>query len=258
MQKFYQPLQFYKMSDLEIKKTYGLFDNRFNKKLISELQRGGEDSLIFPLLRAVKQELSADDAGCLMNLGEFDWLILTDVLAADFFIESLQALEIDFYELDDLTVCAVGEAVADRLRFVQAHADVIPSKADDEAIFSAIKAYAGADLEDLKFLVAGETNAVFPYVEKLAGEKASVRQLAVYRAGFPDETETIKLKALLTGGAVDEFVFSSPEDLLGLKFLLSGANLTAVLSETRISATSEIVYQTLQENGFRPLYFHYK
>jgi hypothetical protein len=63
---------------------------------------------------------------------------------------------------------------------------------------------------------------------------------------------------MLTGGAVDEFVFSSPEDLVSLKFLSSAADLVSVLNETRVSAVSEIVFQTLQENGFRPLYFHPK
>lgn len=258
MQKFYEPLQFYKMSDLEIKKTYGLFDNQFNKKLISELKQDGRELLVFPPLRAIRQDLTESDVDCLKNLDEFDWLILTDIFAADYFIESLGEHEIDFFELDNLIVCAVGEAVADRLRFVQVHADVIPPKTADKTVFSSISDYAGSDLKDKKFLVAGEKSADFPFVEKLRSENASVRHLTVYAAEFPDVTAAVKLKTLLTGGAVDEFVFSAPEDLLSLKFLLSGADLSTIFNETKISATSEIVYQSLQENGFRPLYFHHK
>lgn len=246
------------MSDLEIKKTYGLFDNQFNKKLISELERNGEDVLVFPSIQAIRQNLTESGSAHLKNLSAFDWLILTDVPAADFFIEYLGELEIDFFELDNLTVCAVGEAVADRLRFVQVHADVIPSKTADEIVFSAISNYAAFDLSGMKFLVVREKSSAFPFAELLEQENVSLVQLTVYEAVFLDEAATTRLKTLLTGGAVDEFVFSSPEDLLSLKFLLPGADLTATLNDTRISATSEIVYQTLQEYDFRPLYFHYK
>ena len=246
------------MSDLEIKKTYGLFDNRFNKKLIADLKQGGEELLVFPTVRANKTDLSASEKNWLENLSAFEWLILTDVFAADYFIESLSELEIDFYELDALTVCALGEAVADRLRFVQVHADVIPSKTADDLIFSAISNYAGADLKDVDFLVVREKNASLALIEMLRKENAAVEELAVYTAGFAEEAELTRFKTLLAGGAVDEIVFSTPEDLLSLKFLLSGADVKSVLNETRISATSDVVYQSLQENGFRPLYFHHK
>jgi uroporphyrinogen-III synthase len=246
------------MSDLEIKKKYGLFDNPLNKKLISDLQRSGEDVLVFPPVKTVKLELTETAAVHLQNLNGFDWVILTDVFAADYFIEALSSLAVDFFELDNLTICALGEAVADRLRFVQVHADVIPSKISDEAIFSAISNYAAFELEDSSFLVTGEESASLPFIDKLKAEKASVEELSIYKAEFSDESANTKLKTLLMGGAVDEFVFSAPEDLLSLKFLTGEKDLTALFNESQVSAVSEIVFQTLQENGFRPLYFHYK
>ena len=246
------------MSDLEIKKTYGLFDNPLNKKLISDLRRKGENVLVFPPVKTEKLELTAYAVKHLQNLAGFDWVIFTDVFAADYFIEHLGAREMDFFELDDLSVCALGEAVADRLRFVQVHADVIPSKSDDAAVFSAISNYAGPTLADLSFLVVREKSAVWHFIEMLTAEKAKVAELPVYQAGLADEPANTKLKTLLKGGAVDEFVFSSPDDLLSLRFLTDEADFSAVLNETQVSAVSEIVFQSLQENGFRPLYFHYK
>ena len=246
------------MSDLEIKKTYGLFDNPLNKKLIAELQRGGEDILIFPIITTIRQHLSTASAGFLNNLSDFEWIILTDVFAADYFIENLRELEIDFFELDNLTVCALGEAVADRLRFAQIHADVIPSKMTDEAVFSAISNYAGFELKNSKFLAVSEQTVDLSFIEKLKTEKASVQVIPIYKTGFSDETANTRLKTLLKGGAVDEFIFSLPEDLVSLKYLISGEDLNPLLNETRVSAVSEIVFQTLQESGFRPLYFHRK
>jgi uroporphyrinogen-III synthase len=246
------------MSDLEIKKKYGLFDNPLNKKLISDLKRGGEDVLVFPPLKTEKLELTETSDRHLQNLNGFEWIILTDVFAADYFIEALGELAVDFFELDNLIICALGEAVADLLRFVQVHADVIPSKISDEAIFSTISNYAAFELEDARFLVVREKSDSFLFIDKLRAEKVSVEDLKIYQAGFSDEPANTKLKTLLKGGAVDELVFSMPEDLLSLKFLTGEKDLPALLNESQVSAVSEIVFQTLQENGFRPLYFHYK
>jgi len=258
LQKFYQPLQFYKMSNLEINKTYGLFANPINNKLISELKKKGEDVLLFPLIETEKVELTETAAKNLKNLTVFDWIIFTDVFAADYFIEALREREIDFFELDNLTVCAIGETVADRLRFVQVHADVIPSKINVEAVFSEISQFVGGNFGGLRFLIINERSSDLTLIEKLKAEQAIVEELPLYKAEFEEKSEVIKLKTLLKNGAVDEFIFSSPDDLPSLKFLTSEADLTRLLSEIRVSAVSEIVYQSLQENGFRPLYFHHK
>jgi len=246
------------MSNLENKKTYGLFANPFNNKLISELKRKGEDVLIFPPIQTEKVELTESAMNYLKNPADFDWLIFTDVFAADYFIEALRALGTDFFELDNLTICACGEAVADRLRFVQVHADVIPPRITDEAIFSGISQFVGGQFDGLRILIISEKTSDFSFIEKLKAEKASIVELSIYKAEIEAEPSIIKLKTLLKGGAADEFIFSSPEDLLSLKFIAEEKDLTRLLSEIQVSAVSEIVYQTLQENGFRPLYFHYQ
>lgn len=246
------------MSNLENKKTYGLFANPFNNKLITELNQSGEDVLIFPAVRTEKLELTENGTNYLKNLTGFDWIIITDIFAADYFIENLGELEIDFFELDNLMVCTLGEAVADRLRFVQIHADLIPSKINNEVAFSMISQFVNDELDGLRFLVLGEERAKFSLSEQLIAKKAIVKELAVYRAAFVDENSTLKLKTLLKGGAVDEFIFSSPEDLMSLRFLLQENDFSIFLNEVKISATSEIVYQSLQEINLRPLYFHKK
>jgi uroporphyrinogen-III synthase len=246
------------MSNLEITKTYGLFASPLNNKLTSELKKKGEDVLIFPMIKTEKVDLTENAAKYLKSLTDFDWIIFTDVFAADYFIEALSELETDFFELDNLTVCAIGEAVADRLRFVQVHADVIPSKINDDAVFSEISQFVGGEFASLRFLILKEQSSEFSLIEKLKAELAIVEELSLYKADFEDKSELIKLKTLLRSGAVDEFIFSSPDDLPSLKFLTSETDLTGLLSEIQVSAVSEIVYQSLQENGLRPLYFHYK
>ncbi|MEP6901208.1 MAG: uroporphyrinogen-III synthase [Actinomycetota bacterium] len=245
------------MSNLETVKTYGLFSSPKNKKLISQLQEKGENVLIFPTLITERIELTEATKNHLNNLGEFDWLIFTDVYSVDYFIEALRELAIDLFELDALTIFALGEAVADRLRFVQIHADVIPTRINSDAVFSAISDYSTDDLEDLRFLLIGEIDAKFKSFELLV-KKTVIVKLPVYLANFADEPAKAKKIALLKGGAVDEFIFSSAEDLLNLKYLFHNEYLTDVMNDVKISATAETAYQSLLENGLRPLYFNFK
>lgn len=246
------------MSNLEIKKTYGLIAAPLNKKLISELKQSGEDVLVFPAVKTAKLEISGEAIKFIKNPSDFDWIIFTDIFAADHFIEALRKEETDFFELDNLMVCALGEAVSDRLRFIQVHADVIPANNSNEAVFSEISQFVGGEFENLRFLVLREHLKKHSFVEILQRAKAYVVELPVYRAEFGTETEQIKLKTLLKGGAVDEFVFSSPEDVLAIKFLFPENDLPEILNGVKISAVNENAFHSLQENGLRPLYFHQK
>jgi hypothetical protein len=61
-----------------------------------------------------------------------------------------------------------------------------------------------------------------------------------------------KLKVLLTGGAIDEFIFSSPTDLISLKYFFSDDSMSEILSETEVSATDEVMFQALKEHNQKP------
>lgn len=246
------------MSNLEIRKTYGIFANPLNTRLISDLKQKGENLLIFPLMKAKGSKLTANAIGFIKSLTDFDWVIFTDIFSVDHFIEVLREQETDFFELDNLRVCALGEAVADRLRFVQVHADIIPPKINDKSIFSEIAQFTGGEIQNLRFLVVGEKTAVFPFAENLVSAKALVSIVPVYEREFENPNETLRLKTLLKGGAIDEFIFSTVEDVLSLRSLFPENDLTEILKEIQTSATTENAFLSLQETGLRPLYFHHK
>lgn len=247
------------MSSVLTEKTYGLVASPLNNKLIVDLKAKGAEVLIFPAIKTERIALSETEADLIVNLNDFDWLIFADIFAADCFIEYLSEFSmIDLYDLDELTICALGEAVADRLRFVQVHADLIPAKITDEIIFSTIAQYAGEEIAEKRFLIVRERSRTFGFVEMLAGKNAAVSELPIYFARFENEPELTKHKALLNGGAIDEFIFSSAEDIAALKLLYAENDLGNILNDIKAFATSEIAFQTLQENGLRPLYFHNK
>lgn len=244
------------MSTALTDKTYALFSSSANKKLAIELEKCGAKVFRFPPVETEKLILNKTKVGYLFDIAVFDWIIFTDVFAVDFFLQTMAENEIDFFEMDAVNVCAFGEAVSDRLRFVQLHADIIPNSIDEESVFSTLLTYASDEINDLKILIVKEISQNFRVTEKLIERGAKVIELPIYRATFADKNEIAKLKTLLTGGAIDEFVFSTPADFIALQFYFPGLTITDVLLEINVSATSENTFQTAKECNLRPIYFH--
>lgn len=247
------------MPDSADQKTYGLFSTVANRKLVRELESGGAKVFQFPPIETEKVILDKTSIGYLQNLIAFDWVIFPDVLAVDYFLQALEMCEIDFFELDAVNVFALGEAVADRLRFVQLHADLIPNSVETKSVFATLDNYISRNgLENLRFLLPKEIFSNIELTKKLTENKATVTELPIYQAAISDKREVSKLKALLKGGAIDEFIFSSPTDLISLKYLFSDDSISEILAETEISATDEVMFQALKEYNQKPKIYQIK
>ena len=184
-------------------KTYALFANPINRRLVADLEKTGAKVFEFPPLQIEKIVLETAAIEIIKNLPTFDWLILPDVLAADFFLESLETSGIDLFEIDFLRTCALGEAVADRLRFVQVHADVIPPTVEPVQAFSAIADYVGENgLENLKFLFPNKISSGNQLKELLTASGAEVVEMSIYKTEISNNLEITRLKILLESGAV--------------------------------------------------------
>ena len=234
-------------------KTYGMFATAANRKLVRELESDGAKVFQFQAIKTEKMILDKTAIAYLQNLADFDWIILPDVLTVDYFLQALEEVGIDFFELDVVRVCALGEAVADRLRFVQLHADLIPNFVETESVFTSLSNFISqSKLENLRFLLPKEIFSSVEVTKKLTENKAIVTELAIYQATISDKREVSKLKTLLKGGAIDEFIFSSPTDLISMKYIFSDVSISEILAETKISATDEIMFQALKEYNLKP------
>lgn len=224
------------MPDFSKEKTYALFDSPLNKKRLAEI----EQAVVFPTITTRETE---NDTSLLQNLGEFDWLIFPDIYTVEYFVNALEKLGVDLYELDALRVLAYGEAVSDRLRFSQLHADVIPSTIKTSDVLQALKDYLFDEFEELRFLVLKEQSAKIEIVQELS----NTTELSVYSVEIADETAIPKLKALLKGGAIDDFIFSSHFDVLNLAQMFQTENLAELLEGITLTATDNLTLQSLQE-----------
>src|SRR5438874_9147369 len=83
------------------------------------LETYGARVIACPTIEIVEPESYAPLDQALENLYGYDWLVFTSVNGVDFFLRRLAALGHDVSELDELRVCAIGAATAERLREAQ-------------------------------------------------------------------------------------------------------------------------------------------
>ncbi len=232
------------MLKLSPEKTYALFATPFNKKIIADLSSKNIETVIFPTITTCEIE---DAASILEDLDKFDWLVFTDVYSVEYFVIALEKIGVDLFELDSLRVLAFGEAVSDRLRFSQLHADIIPATIKTSDVLQSLKDYVFEDFAELRFLVLQAQNSKLEIISELHKLNSSVTELPIYSANIADETQIPKLKALLKGGAIDEFIFSTHFDVLNLANIFQADNLADILEGVILTATDGLTLQSLKE-----------
>lgn len=234
-------------------KTFAIFENSPNKKLINKLEADGNK--VFKLPQISIEQIESEDISnneYLSNLDYFDWVIFPDVFSVDVFLNCLEANKYNLFELDNLRVCAYGEAVSDRLRFVQLHADIITKNRNNSETFLEIENYLlGADqFQGLKMLIIKDLNESIKLEEFLKNAGSRTVVLNLYKS--IEVENAAKLKSLTIGGAFDEFIFSTPDDVFALAKIFYPTEIAEVLNDGKISATNEITLQTLVEFGLIP------
>lgn len=236
------------MSRFTAQETYALFDSPANKRLLAEITSTGAKTILFPALETEAVNMSETEK-LFGNLTSFDWLIFPDIYTVEFFLQKLEELSFDLFELDALRICAYGESVADRLRFVQLHADVIPNSIKTKDVWEALKNYLfdEIDFENLHFLILKKQAATIEILTELEKQNAVVKELVIYQTTAEETPEIAKSKALLRGGAIDEFIFTSPFDVINLAHLFPNENLANVLADVKLFPSDNLTSQSLQE-----------
>jgi uroporphyrinogen-III synthase len=225
-------------------KTIGVFNKPSNQKLIDELQAENFNLFLLPQI-----EISPLNNTFNFEPSNFDWLIFTDCYAVEYFLQMLTDTRLDKFELDNLRICAIGEAVSDKLRMFQIHADVIPSKLDDKNVFRAICDYQTPNA--LRFLITDKNTDI---ADLLRTANAEVTEISIYRTEIAGETS--KLKILIQNGAVDEVVFTSPNEVNDWKLLMSPTAFGSSFNDVLPSAIDAQTFQYLYEHGLKPKYYH--
>jgi len=212
----------------------------------AELERLGARVVACPTIEIVEPASYAPLDEALEHLYGYDWIVFTSANGVDYFMRRLLARGHDTRELDELRVCAIGSATADRLRDMSVHVDIVPGEFKAEGVFDALAKYLGGreKLDRLNFLIprAAVARDYLPLALEEAGARADV--VPVYRTVAPQNTDRARVEALIVGGAVDCITFASASSVKNFAQLFDTRDLSQLLEDVKVACIGEITSRT--------------
>jgi uroporphyrinogen III methyltransferase/synthase len=186
------------------------------------------------------------------HLYGYDWLIFTSTNGVDFFLRRLTQRNRNISELDDLKVCAVGDATADKLREAHVHVDVLPAKFKAEGVFAALKDFVGGAerLRGLNMLMprAAAARDYLPKALEACGVRIDV--VTTYRTVLPEHLDRGKVAAKLAGSG-DCIAFTSSSTVKNLALLFDTHDLSKTLHGLTIACIGDVTATTAAQYGLK-------
>ncbi|MDQ3665989.1 MAG: uroporphyrinogen-III synthase [Acidobacteriota bacterium] len=216
----------------------------------AELEQFGAQVIVCPTIEIDEPESFERLDEAISHLYGYDWLVFTSVNGVDHFLRRFKASGHEVSEIDDLRVCAIGDATAERLREEQLHVDVIPHEFRAEGVFEALIQFVGGReaLSGLNFLIPRAAVARDFLPKALEGAGARVDVVPAYRAILPDHLDRGRISALLAGG-VDCIAFTSSSTIRNLAQLFDTQDLSMTLEGVAVACIGDITAQTAAEHG---------
>ncbi|MBX5479378.1 MAG: uroporphyrinogen-III synthase [Pyrinomonas methylaliphatogenes] len=223
------------------------------REFASALESHGARVIHCPMIEIVPPESYDLLDEAIDNLYGYDWLIFTSVNGVEYFLRRFRELGHDTSELDELRVCAIGEATASSLREAGVRVDLIPNRFTAEGVFAAIEtAVGGRDhLRGMVFLLprAAVARDYLPRALEEAGARADV--VPAYRTVRPQSTDRARIEALLIGGSVDCITFTSSSTVTNFAQLFDTTDLSKLLEGVAVACIGEITARTAAEYGLQ-------
>jgi len=219
---------------------------------VAELERYGADVVLCPTIEICELESYERLDEAIEHLYGYDWLIFTSVNGVEYFFKRLNARRREASDLDELKVCAIGEATADKLRHLHVHVDVIPDEFKAEGVFAALERFVGgaASLKNLNVLIprASVARDYLPKALEQAGARVDV--VSAYRTSLPANLDRGRAAAMLSGSA-DCIAFTSSSTVRNLAQLFDTQDLSKALAGVVIACIGDITATTAAECGLR-------
>ena len=186
------------------------------------------------------------------HLYGYDWLIFTSTNAVEFFLRRLEAQQRHVSDIDDLSVCAIGEATADKLRDAHVHVDVVPRSAKAEGVFEALSEFVGGPekLQTLNILLPRAAVGRDHLPKALEEAGARVDLVPTYRTVVPENLDRGRLSAMLAGSA-DCIAFTSSSTVRNLALLFDTHDLSSVLQGLSVACIGDVTAGTAADHGLK-------
>jgi uroporphyrinogen III methyltransferase/synthase len=186
----------------------------------------------------------------LAHLYGYDWLLFTSTNGVRFFLSRLAEKGQSVADLDEIQVCAIGDATAETLREAHVHVDLVADNSRGEGVYSALVTFLGGEeqLAGLNFLLprAAIGREVLP--KSLRDSGARVDVVTAYRTVLPANVDRGKLAAMLTGSA-DCIAFTSSSAVKNLALLFETDSVKRALGDLTIACIGDVTAVTAAEHG---------
>lgn len=217
-----------------------------------ELQKYGAEVVLCPTIEIREPDSYERLDEAIDHLYGYDWLIFTSVNGVDYFFRRLESRERNTSDLDELKVCAIGEATAKRLNDLHVHVDVIPDEFKAEGVFEALTRFVDgtAGLRNLNVLIprASVARDYLPRALEEAGARVDV--VPAYRTSLPADLDRGRIAALLSGGT-DCIAFTSSSTVKNLAQLFDTQDLSEALAGIVVACIGDVTAKTAAEYGLR-------
>lgn len=219
---------------------------------VTALENYGATVISCPTIELAEPESYERLDEAIDHLYGYDWIIFTSANGVEYFLRRLQTRGVGVEELDELKVCAIGEATADKLRDAHVHVDLIPAQAKAEGVFAALSEFAGTpeQLNGLNILIprAAVGRDYLPKSLEEAGARVDV--VTAYRTIVPEDLDRGRLSAMLTGSA-DCIAFMSSSSVKNLGLLFDTHDLGEKLHGLTIACIGDVTAATAAEYGLQ-------
>ena len=219
-------------------------------EFVTELERYGAVVVVCPTIqiKPLEDYTRLDEA--IEHLYGYDWLIFTSVNGVDHFFERLNQQHRDAHELDEIRVCAIGDATAERLHSLHVHVDVVPAEFKAEGVYAALVSFVGGEesLRGLNILIPRASVARDFLPKALGHAGARVDVVPAYSTALPDDLDKGHVAAMLSGSA-DCIAFTSSSTVRNLAALFDTQDLSGPLKNVTVACIGDVTATTASEYG---------
>jgi uroporphyrinogen-III synthase len=220
-----------------------------DRELATSLERSGARVWAWPELAIDDRANDASLSDAINNLFGYDWLILKNAHAADYFLRRFLT-EHQPEELEELRVLTIGSDAAERASELRVHVDIALDRFSDAKLFSEIDSYCDnlQSLARLNFLVPGASVFREQFEKQLEDAGARVDSITTYRT-CSDGAKLTELRTLLIGGAIDCLAFTGPSAISEFAALFDTDDLGRLLAGVAIACRDTATNAAANEFG---------
>src|SRR5687767_11031661 len=219
-------------------------------EFVTELEQYGASVVVCPTIQIKPLDDYARLDEAIEHLYGYDWVIFTSVNGVDYFFERLSQQQRRANELDEIMVCAIGDATAERLHGLHVHVDLVPAEFKAEGVYAALVSFVGGEesLRGVNILIPRASVARDFLPKALAQAGARVDVVPAYSTALPDDLDKGHVAAMLSGSA-DCIAFTSSSTVKNLATLFDTQDLSEPLKNVTVACIGDVTSTTAIQYG---------